>query len=302
MVSLFFARYKHTLGALLFAVALIGGTYYFSSAIRRGPGNAAIVVADAPRSAQTPKDTDGDGMYDWEEDIAGTNPLVPNERPTSTIATTESARDFVPVTDTDHFSKSLFEDVLMAYEGDGTLTPEEQTRIVEKAAQEAAEQNKDRLFTRADIRTRPENDEETVRAYGNAIATIIANAQVPEENELDIVARALSAEDPSELEKLDLIIAAYKQMLLQLGAERVPTPLANEHLMLLNALFALHNDITAMRNIFEDGLPGLVRVRRYESDVDALISAFTSLRYSFESRGIYYTETEPGILFYEATQ
>lgn len=290
-------KYIRIGGALFFGVVLIFSAFFFKGSVPSS--EATVLVADGPRSIQRTKDTDGDGIYDWEEEIAGTNPLVPNERQKSTSAygAPSSELDIVPVTKTSRFTE-MFLGKFIEESAGGRMSDEQKMAFVEDATTQVADATKDRPLTRADIRTTPSNDLVTLREYGNIVAEIMESKQVPDDNEVDIVKRALDADSEAELSGLDPIILAYQAMLIEIGSLQVPTSLSNEHLYLLNTLLTIHNDVVGMRNIFNDSLPGLVRVKRYDQDVTTLISALQSMRTALETRGVVYTESEPGIFFY----
>lgn len=292
----FWVRYKNTVWAALFAIALIS-TAHYAAKQRVAAQDAALIVATTPRNPQEAKDSDGDGMFDWEEYIHGTNPFTPDERPTSTPSGSDDfsgAAD--PDTFTDTFSKQLLADYLERAR-EGELSEDDKYDLITNAVNEAGEQSRDVLFSLGDIETSPDSSAEAVRSYGTTIATILTAEQVPADNELFILQRALQTDTPETLVALDPLITAYEHMIQKTKKVPVPSALINEHLVLLNTLLALHNDIVAMRNIFEDGLPGAVRVKRYPDDVAALSQTLTTLKESLERYGAVYDETDPGFFF-----
>ncbi len=293
-------EHHRIIGALVFAVVLVGGAYYLSrAASARSMAGVVITTTDTDRTYAKTKDTDSDGMPDWQEELRGTNPLVPDafSQSTSTEGSGAPAGDFDLNTVTGRFSRDFFEKYL-ATAANGSMSDADKAKFINDAVNNASQSGQDALYARGDIFVSPSSDPQALHAYGNSIADSMTREEVPPDNELFIVQRALQTNSQEALKALDPILLAYTHMVQNTKATIVPARLVNEHLTLLNALLALHNDIVAMRNIFEDGLPGAVRVKRYMGDVDALYNALAGIRSVLTRQGVTYSENEQGIFFY----
>jgi hypothetical protein len=182
-------------------VAAVGAGLFFAERI---PGKAT--VKSNPRAPEgtaevvtlLTKDTDGDGLKDWEEELWGTNaadpdtdkdgtkdeeeirlgrnPLVagPNDPLDKSVLEekTTVGKDDGPETETDRVARGFLKTYLEVKQGGGTLSAE----AIEELAARAFENTptlSPPVYTVADLTRETERDTATVRAYGNAVGTII---------------------------------------------------------------------------------------------------------------------------------
>ena len=290
-------------GSLVLAVLLIGTAFVLKNS---GPekiaaDNSVIAVTDNPikQYVQT-ADTDGDGIRDWEEELRGTDPLVPNERATTTeneFTFNQSDEAFEPPeTLTDQFALNFFEDFVRA-RGSEPLSATAQQALVTDAADSIANSVRDPLYTRADISISSENTLDTIRRYGNAVGKIIQSHTVTE-NEMVVLQRAMTTEDPEELKALAPIRQAYRGMIEEMLAVSAPSSVVEEHLDLINTFVLIENDIKAFEQVFDDPLLTLAYINRYPDDATGLYYAVDNMRTAFEQAGIVYTADESGIFFF----
>jgi hypothetical protein len=289
-------------GAVFVGVALIGGALFFGHySTAENTDIGVVAVEGGTREYQETKDTDDDGMRDWEEELKGTDPLVPNRPPTKeeiatafgTPSTTELSQ-----TVTARFTRTFFEKYFN--KGFGTAGVEEaaRTALIDGSIDSVVAEVSDDFYTLADIKTSPNTSINDLRDYGNALGTIFESHTVANENEVFIFKRALDTGSEEELAKLDPIVTAYADMIEEVRATAPPSVTAKEHLDILNTLVAVHNDIVAMRNGFVDPLPALVRVKRYQEDATALFYAIDNMRTAFENGGVAFAQGEPGMFFF----
>ena len=125
----------------------------------------------------------------------------------------------------------------------------------------------------------------------------IKNRQVVNESELNILHEAITTDDASVLEKLDPTITAYERLLADALATPAPEELVNDHLLLVNSYQAILSDVKAMRFSFDDPLYGMVRTRRYESDILSLNTSLSHIYTYLYTAGVRYTGEEAGALF-----
>jgi hypothetical protein len=288
-------------GALLIGAALIGGAFYIEHrgiADSQAATSPALVVAnDTVRSVQTSTDTDGDGMPDWEEELQGTDPFVYTNLSSATSTLSDDEPYTPPTTITGRFSEQFFEDFMRAGAG-RDMTVEEKAALVQNAAASVADELKDTLYTRAQLKLIAANDLASVRQHGNEVGALMLKQTVQSENEMSILQRALVSGDEKILTSLDPIERAYANMITDMQTVSVPTALAKEHLDILNVMSLIHADIRAMQNVFEDPIPALLHVQRYEENVAGLILVIANLRAALESRNIVYTNDEPGAFLF----
>jgi hypothetical protein len=259
----------------------------------------AFVAALPLREYQETKDSDGDGLRDWFEELAGSNPTVSDVGATSSLAS-PSTTPFVADTETEKFAVSFFEEVLRAH-GGKNLSDSEKQAILDGSVSKFKSLNVDTLFTRADIVITESYDEGTIRAYGNAVGLPIlthGNKAANVKSELVLLGTALSEDDPSYLKDLSIIREGYERIIDDVRTVSVPEPLIDEHLLLLNALTAIRDDVVGFEKTFEDPLVSYVRFKRYLSDAEALGRAVEGIRKELEGVRAVYQNDEPGSFFF----
>jgi hypothetical protein len=259
-----------------------------------------FVAALPLREYQETKDQDGDGLRDWFEELAGSDPLLNDALATSSSLASPSTTPFVADTETEKFAVSFFEEVLKSH-GGKNLTEEETRAILDGSVRKFTALNSDELLTRANILISEANDAEAIRAYGNNAATPIVlhgNNAKGVASELVLLGTALQEDDPSYLRDLTFIREGYARIASDLALVIVPEPLIDEHLLLLNALRAVEADIAGFEKTFDDPLVAYVRFKRYTSDVEALSRAIDGVRAELERARTVYQNDEPGAFFF----
>ncbi len=290
------------MGALLVGIALVVCAFYVRETATQTAQEAMIAVADTPRTYIATRDSDQDGMRDWEEELYGTNPKRADKLARASLtasSTTQSpdAFDLLPDSVTKNFAVTFFSDYIERAAQGEEMDEATKESFLKDAAAYAAQESADRLFTSADLRVGTSNDAEAVRAYGNRIADALTKYTVSTENEIVILERALQSDNEADLAPLKEIVASYNKSLSDALTTEVPPALAEEHLALLNALLALHNNIAAMQNAFSDALPAMVRFQRHPGDIANLQAVLVSLAASLKLHGVIYESGEPGNLW-----
>jgi len=256
-------------------------------------------VAQMPlREYQEPKDTDGDGLRDWLEELLGTDPYINDA--TRIASTTASGTPFIADTETKKFAISFFEEMMHQHGGD-SLTPEETEAVVARSMREFQSLNETELYNRTDITIIDDDSKELMREYGNAVGTaILANNTKPEgvEHELVILGRALEKDDAALIADMAIIRKNYEGMVAEILTVPVPREAVDAHLALLNSLKAIHDDVVAFENAFKDPLVAFLRIKRYQNDAVALGVSVDLVRRALERENIVYRNDEAGQLFF----
>lgn len=274
--------------ALMFGAVLVGGAFVWSTQKNNAETNTlAVAYTPVENTTRSNPDSDGDGVYDWEEDLAELKPRVASS----------SAQYEVPETVTGQFALRFFEDYVRT-SGGREIDAQTQAAFVENAARELASATQYETFQTADIQTHTDTSFSAIREYGNEAASAIQRHSRDNESEAVILARALDQEDPEILKDLAPIKTAYGNMVRDLQAVVAPRTLASAHLDLLNALKAIENDIDAMQQAFADPLYAMPYIERYQTDAANLYYAIDAVRTKLEAHEITYTQEEAGAFFF----
>jgi hypothetical protein len=287
-------------------VAIVASAYFFRGSAAASPDlndPKAFAVAVPQRIYQDEKDTDGDGIRDWLEELMGTNPLVSDANGTSSAplpAVGSSTKPFVADTETKKFAISFFDDVLKTH-GGRNLSDQEKQAILDSSVGRFVSLSTSTLYTRNNIEITQTSDADSIKAYGNALGAVIVNDgknSQKVDSELVVLAQALQDDNASELAKLAPIKAGYALMIADVQKVPVPESLVNQHLLLLNSLEAIRADIDGFEKTFTDPLMSYVRFKRYLSDGQGLAKAVDGIRTGLEHEHVVYEKTEPGQFFF----
>lgn len=232
---------------------------------------------------------------DWEAALyasqaanASSSLTTPNQQ---TVAQMLQAAQSDNITDT--VGKTLLINLSNAKsQGLGNDTPTQDQIISAAAAQIAA--SKPALYTTADL-TVVADSNATLKAYGNGVMRILnSNTAATDSATMQAIADATSNNDPSALQRLTLIGAAYKTIAQQLLALPVPKTLSPLHVTVVNAFATIAATYPDMQTMFKDPLRGLVGLQTYQAQLQLLGRVFTNIAQNLNKDGILFTKDEPG--------
>lgn len=278
--------------AIVFGIVLVLGAFYMRNI--EIPEQGAIVVA-TPEANQNVRnyiqvtDSDKDGTSDWEEALA--KRTLERVRGLPEVPEIEAHYE-EPTTLTGQFAESFFQEYIGG-NIHGTLTEDTQEQFLYDKVATLEAQARDTLFATKDITIGKDNSLSALRDYGNEVAYITYLYSTVEDNELEMLDQALKLDDETYLERLDPIIESYKHFIEATKKLPVPPALAKEHLDLLNTYKAVYGDIRSMRSAFNDPLLAMIRVKRYQDDINGLYLALVNIYSHIDKEGVIYAEDEP---------
>ncbi len=284
------------LGAFVVGFALVAGAYTLSNfnAPRIDTTNEPVYGLGAtPASVRNyiaVTDADANGIEDWREEFVNTTPII-----IDSIATAGPVKYAPPTSLTDQVGIQLFQNVLQA-KGRGNIGPNPQQVVTDTAEMLRGTAMNDYIFKLNQIQIIGTSDD-AIRTYANTLGQIIINNNVKNEGELVIIERALQSENPKELEKLDPIIAMYKNLRDQTLATPVPSGFEKQHLDLINVYQAVYSTLDGMKLVFSDPVVALLRVKRYQDDTKGLRIALQNMYSAFMPHARLFTENDPAAVF-----
>jgi hypothetical protein len=278
---------------MLFGVVIILGAFYVRDNGKLVADGSVVALPAPERTAITTKDSDGNGVEDWEENL--------QERffetisvPTSTVGSEDTGPYEPPTTLTGKFSEAFLKDYLEGKVQNADFS--DPTALVGGAVKAIDGSTRSKRYTQLQVAQVP-TTQDSVREYGNRIAEIVAMHSIENENEAVILQRALDADDPALLEPLAPIQEVYEKVIRDALLVSVPDALTDEHVAFLNASEAIKTDIGAMRVAFTDPLYTLARMRSYEADATSLFNALTAMAKTFDAEGVRFRNDELGAAF-----
>ncbi|MBI3572198.1 hypothetical protein HY091_01525 [Candidatus Kaiserbacteria bacterium] len=318
--------------ATAFSAALIFGAYELA----RGLGSPSLAQASTETAllqAIAAKDSDNDGLPDWEEALYGTDPNNPDSRglgmtdgdavakglivpkaiaevPTapapspSTSGVNYAAFGLTPPTEgtlTDIFAKNFFALYLAAKQGNnGAALP--QSQISALAAQainnlSASISPAPDFKSSADLRTTDSGADALLAYAASAEAILRASSVKLPKSELLYLQDAVTNDDSSAIENITKIAGAYRTIAAGIAALPVPQELAPANLALVNSLARIAGAASDFARVTSDPIAAMIALGQYPQAVTALTRAFQNIGALYAAAGVNPAPGVPGAGF-----
>lgn len=315
--------------ALLLAVGLIGGAYAFSQGAAH-PNTAVASSEAALLSAIATRDTDGDGLPDWEEVLYGTDPSRTDTRglgmtdaeavrsglivplAVADIATPSGYGDLelgevgLPAAPAENsltsaFAKNFFNLYLNAKQRNGgeALTDEDIAAVATDALAElaAAVVIAPPFKTERDVRVSGSGPSALKTYAAAAEAVLSAHKTSATKSEIVYLEQAVKEGSSEPLAQIASTAKAYRSSAAGLIALSVPAELALAHLALINALVRVSETAEDFTRVHSDPVSTMLALTLYPEAVTGLADAFRGIDSTYRSAGVSFEEGEAGATF-----
>ena len=282
---------KTVVGATLIGVALVAGAYLISNHKRPVINQTANVqqAVTTPRVSVAVTDNNNNGIEDWRDEFIDTKPIT-------ITSSSSSASTYVPPdTLTGKTGIEFMQNIVLAksYGPFGSS----QDKIIENTVDYLAKSTEVDLYDTPDISIMEKWDDRDIVNYANTLAAILKNNSKPDlDAEINILKDILDSGDDSRLGELKELAAVYKSYRVDTLKLPVPKFLAKEHLDIINTYNAIYNDITAMIKAYDDPAVTLLRLKRYQDDVDGMYYALQNMFLALEPYAGLFTVDDPAVL------
>ncbi len=262
------------IAALFLSGSFIALGYYLSSPL--SPRFANAISNEELLKAYSQKDTDADGLPDWQEELYGTDPQNPHStgpdetdaeavasgtvKPRfSSEALPEAAVDADAIPGSAPAAGSLTEQMsraflMQALSGDRAVGDQaSQKEIVNSLMGEFSQRAASRIESRHSTLSIQLDASKGATAYAGEIESIFRAYPVPAStaDPLALMEDLLIKGDESAVEKLEALAKSYRQKADALERVNPPTTLSAEHLSLLRSYDTLANATFAMAENYE---------------------------------------------------
>jgi hypothetical protein len=319
------------LGATGFAVVLIIGTYIFVHGVGAPP---AAEAADATALLQTlaTRDSDHDGLPDWEEALYGTDPhnpdtfhlgmtdgeavarglIVPKAITDLPPAATssESAANSLPGAPADGtltaaFAQDFFSLYTAAKQANGgqPLTASDTAAIAYQATQQLAQSVKPAPdYKQLSDLTVSGQGPAALRTFAAAAQAVMEHATTTATlSEIDYLKEALTSPDQATIAnayaQMHSIAQAYRTTAVGLAVLPVPTELAESDLGLINSLMHLSQIISDLTRADSDPLTAMLALNQYLDQTVSLGNAFSGIDETYTKEQVTFAPGDPGAAF-----
>lgn len=271
------------LGSLFLSLVLIVGAYVLSS-----PNGIRIVDAassDEIFKSYTEKDTDGDGLKDWQEVVYGTDPenaqsvqagmsdsealenglIKPrfeSNTEEATLSNDVPGINALPNTLTDKFARSLLGNYLLE-RGGTPPSAEEMQAFVESAVKEVTEDTVSRAYNAQDVSIRGRGPEAKA-SYEEAVWRVFLNNPIDAKKDtLDHFSDMVTKDDTASAAEVKKHAQAYTSIGKGLIALTVPEEIASSHLRLANAFARMGSVVQDLASFPTDPIRSLIATKLY---------------------------------------
>lgn len=255
------------------------------------------------------KDSDGDGVPDWEESLWGTNPTNTDtfghglgdraEIDKMKIALRGNAKTDGAIsgedTQTSLFAKQLYSSVL-ALKQSGNFTDTTAGSLSVGVTNNIKEQAKEKIYyVASDLKIVGEATS-SIEAYRGDIVRIATKYEKAGlGDEILILASVVDNKNPAGLKNLDKNIVLYRKILGENLFISVPKNMAQNHLILVNGYRNVLESLSQAGEIFSDPIAGLVEITRYRNSTNSILIALAEIERYFASRGTIMATTTPQV-------
>lgn len=316
------------LAAALFSAVIVVGAYTLARGVE-SPDIAQASAETALLQAVATKDSDGDGLPDWEETLYGAdshNPdtfhlgmldgeavakglIVPKalaDMPVATSSPAVAGADGLPPapaegTLTSAFAKSFFTSYLAAKQaaGGGALSESD----IKNVSTQALSSLSSAVATAPDFKSGKDikvsgSGSDALKAFAvSAEAVLLKNTADAAKTPLDYLKSILEGSDTTAVAHLSSMAKMYRGSAAGLAALSVPEELAVDNLALINALMRMGEVTNDFTRADSDPLTTILALQQYVGVAQALGTAFINIGTAYATAGVSIPAGAPGASF-----
>ncbi len=237
------------------------------------------------------KDTDLDGVPDWQENLEGTDPTkkettpgIPDKEAIARIEASNKSNgtDIAPdvaideenLTKTDKFSRELFSTVATLNQT-GELDQTTVDKLTTSLSDQIKNNTQRKVFLLSDLKMAKDDSIQAYQAYSNAINVISIKDPI-DGNAIDILQEFANDGENANvaaLDKLEPIVKQTTVFMNDMAKMSVPSSLAQPHLDTLNALEKIIENLTDVGLFDTDPIVAMGAMSKYEENTGLLQSA-----------------------------
>ncbi|MFA6414625.1 MAG: thrombospondin type 3 repeat-containing protein [Candidatus Paceibacterota bacterium] len=318
------------LAATLFSAVVVTGAYFFARGVE-SPSLAQASTESALLQAIATKDTDGDGLPDWEEALYGTSPtnpdtnklgmtdgeavakglIVPRAIADIQAATSTSSSSLIvdpslpPAPEegtlTAAFAKNFFMLFVAAKQDSGGADLSESQ--MQEVASKALSSLSSVMVLAPDYKAMKNlkvsgSGADALKEFAvSAEAVLLKNTSTAKMSELKYLKKALIDGDSTAYAQIASIAKAYRDSAAGLSVLPVPKELALDDLALINALMRTSQIATDFTRSGTDPLAAILALQQYPKAAEALAAAFTDIGKVYAAAGVSLPAGAPGASF-----
>lgn len=246
-------------------------------------------------------DSNHDGVITWKEVMTETlNPSPATIAELKKIPVDQKSVDELndPNNLTSSFSKNLY--LAAAYLDKNGITDEQSKQdALTKLLQDEKAKIVPTTYGYKNVLLAKTESKESIRAYGNTIASLLGEALKPETlkaNTYSIISYSEN-KDPSLLKDLQTNTTKLNALFQKLLAVPTPPSALIYQIMILNKVSAYKDVVTAFSNADTDPLRATILLETYPNTIISLTRLYSTLGIYFDEKNIVFTAKEAGYIF-----
>ena len=196
------------------------------------------------------------------------------------------------------FSKNLM--VSSAYLKNNNITdPEAQKVVIDGITQEEINKTASKTYTLNEIKVAKTESSESVRAYGNQMATILKNIITIKDLESDLpgVMDYINTENEKSVDPIKKTAAYMETVVAKLLLVEVPPSAALYHISVLNQAVLYKDVVSNISKIIDDPVRSSISVEKYPKTALDTLRVFITLKNYFSIQKTTFNSNEAGYVF-----
>lgn len=261
----------------------------------------------------TNRDTDNDGLTDWEERLHGADPENPDTDSDGTNDGDEirngrdpikpGPNDLLPVIADPNFATSSTDVLGLKKEFFAKYLAAQAQDIRETTFRDLIKNFDAKKYRTTyqiiDLNVSSDNSIEAMRTYGNAFGVLIERyTKRTHRTEEEILGDALPAKNSKTLQELQLPAITYRNFSKDLIVLRVPSSLAEHHLSIVNGYDGMSKGLLGLQKLFLDPVEGGGAYQVYTTQRLNVTQGYAGIVASFHANGVTFSPEELGYPFY----
>lgn len=258
---------RGTVAILIVAILLSVQTPWFKDIFNK---NETSLVGNQTVGEIVTKDTNGNGISDWEEKLWGLDPsvLYTDGKPNKTIIEEKKMAlginntQVEPKNETDRIAREIFT-LATALGQSGEVSDESMQQIASKMSETISGNQIYNSYSTKDIQT-IKTSYQSLNTYHSQVSSIVDKYQ-NSYADIDVLINAIESGDYSKIGKLSDSAETYRKISKELIAVRVPLGVANYHLNIANSIAGIADSFEYIVELEDNGLMSIVGVAVYKS-------------------------------------
>ncbi len=252
-------------------------------------------------------DTDKDGTPDGQEIKEGRNPLIAGKNGKTDKIESPKPDEIYPLLSAapSSLTEALGQQFFNAYlslmqEGSGQISEQDKEALIASFLKttDNFSQAPRELYVKSDIKIDSGENQNIIKEYGNNLALIIKKYFDPiPETEMTVFYKAMQNQDKSELLKLKPIASAYKKTSGEFLSLEAPESFSEKHLALINDFSDISQTIENMQKVLDDPVIAVSAISQYQKSSLEAYKILAGINDYFSENNIIFAANEPAELF-----